>query len=87
MNICKLNISELTVITHIMYCMICLLQALAEERESIMKTLKRQESVTEQLSQEKEKFSLTEQELKTKLRNIEEETQTILQEKSVAEMR
>lgn len=64
-----------------------MLQVLAEERESIQKMLKRQESVTEQLSQEKENLSLTEQELKTKLRNIEEETQAILQEKSEAEMR
>ena len=52
-----------------------------------MQTLKRQESVTEQLSQEKEKFSLTEQELKTKLKKIEEETQALLQEKSEAEVR
>ena len=67
--------------------LICVLQALADERESILKTLKRQETVTEQLSQEKENLSLTEQELKSKLKNIEEETQAILQEKSEAELR
>lgn len=63
------------------------LQVLADEREAILSTLKRQESVTEQLSQEKENLSLTELELKTKLKNIEEETQQLLQEKSEAEMR
>ena len=62
-------------------------QVLADEREAILSTLKRQESVTEQLSQEKENLSLTELELKTKLKNIEEETQQLLQEKSEAEMR
>ena len=62
-------------------------QALADERESILNTLKRQESVTEQLSQEKQNLSLTKLELKAKLDNIEEKTQTLLQEKSEAEVR
>ena len=64
-----------------------ILQALADERESILNTLKRQESVTEQLSQEKQNLSLTKLELKAKLDNIEEKTQTLLQEKSEAEVR
>ena len=52
-----------------------------------MNTLKRQESVTEQLSQEKQNLSLTKLELKAKLDNIEEKTQTLLQEKSEAEVK
>ena len=43
--------------------------------------------MTEQLSQEKQNLSLTELELKTKLKSIEDETHTLLQEKSEAEIR
>ncbi|XP_060582913.1 pleckstrin homology domain-containing family D member 1-like isoform X2 [Ruditapes philippinarum] len=74
------------------------LKALATEKESIEATLKRQESVTEQISHEKEQIShekekishekeQTEEQMKTKLRNIEEQTQILLQEKAEAEMR
>lgn len=59
-------------------------QSLATEKERIVSMLKRQESVTEQLSQEKQQ---TEDEMRTKLEQIEEKTQNLLAEKAEAEMR